>query len=559
MKKRIARSIIGFTLALTLTTYSAVVSDNDGSAFITKAEFDSLKNNFQSQIDGFNSNIDGKIDSAIAAYLTGIKISASNRRTSNTSFFTYPLKLYGKRIIKTTDLDGNNITQVVGVTPPTNTHYEPLFSPDYVAFGHMIHGKYGENSFGYYYHKPTRYINKFYDGTVSGSNVKVKGTYLPGSWTWTGFEVPDSFGAVGYVENKAWTDTNDGPMYWSMSLCYKPSGSSITCSSTEPYEGDLSGKMYSQFNVLKSTTDTNPHPISGAIGYRPYSFADYGKKVRQTDSAGVGGGSRAFYYGYCRGGTTPLSKTWSTNGYAYDTIDTLDELDIFSVSGVAGTNNTTDYQVPVALGSKIYITNFTDKINVHNTPTGRKDMQSRTKLNNYDLFQGFVDAGFDLESEMQTGSTHAWSNRSLLQSARLVYDVKFDNGYVLNNNNMTHMIPVLSLQDVENDIEDGSFVANIELDILAGAGTVKIAFAKASRNIQSVPADTDANFLTIIKANGVAQSKVTATCANGSNKFYIKGVEKDSIIYYKLFWDYSTAGATVSVKSKPVFEFSEKM
>ena len=50
------------------------MSDNDGSAFITKAEFDSLKNNFQSQIDQYNTSIDSKIDGAIASYLSGINI-----------------------------------------------------------------------------------------------------------------------------------------------------------------------------------------------------------------------------------------------------------------------------------------------------------------------------------------------------------------------------------------------------------------------------------------------------------------------------------------------------
>ena len=55
----------------------AIVGDNDGSAFITKAEFDSLKNNFQSQIDQYNTSIDSKIDGAIAAYLAGIHVAKS--------------------------------------------------------------------------------------------------------------------------------------------------------------------------------------------------------------------------------------------------------------------------------------------------------------------------------------------------------------------------------------------------------------------------------------------------------------------------------------------------
>ena len=64
-----------FTFLLSINSFAAVVSDNDGSAFITKSEFDSLKNNFQSQIDSYNANIDNKIDAAIASYLAGISVS----------------------------------------------------------------------------------------------------------------------------------------------------------------------------------------------------------------------------------------------------------------------------------------------------------------------------------------------------------------------------------------------------------------------------------------------------------------------------------------------------
>ena len=68
-----------FTLLLvvlmSIESIGAVVSDNDGSAFITKAEFDSLKNNFQSQIDQYNTSIDSKIDGSIGSYLAGISLS----------------------------------------------------------------------------------------------------------------------------------------------------------------------------------------------------------------------------------------------------------------------------------------------------------------------------------------------------------------------------------------------------------------------------------------------------------------------------------------------------
>ena len=68
-------------LSLCINNFAAVVSDNDGSAFITKAEFDSLKNDFQSNIDKYNTSIDAIIDEAISNYLSGIKISTIEEKT----------------------------------------------------------------------------------------------------------------------------------------------------------------------------------------------------------------------------------------------------------------------------------------------------------------------------------------------------------------------------------------------------------------------------------------------------------------------------------------------
>ena len=78
MKKsiRIVKRLLALFLVvlMSINTLGAIVSDNDGSAFIIKAEFDSLKNDFQKQIDQYNTSIDSKIDSAIANYLSGVKV-----------------------------------------------------------------------------------------------------------------------------------------------------------------------------------------------------------------------------------------------------------------------------------------------------------------------------------------------------------------------------------------------------------------------------------------------------------------------------------------------------
>ena len=65
---------------MSIEGFAAVVSDNDGAAFITKAEYDSLKNDFQNKIDGFNANIDNKLNDAVQSYLDGIKINNCRER-----------------------------------------------------------------------------------------------------------------------------------------------------------------------------------------------------------------------------------------------------------------------------------------------------------------------------------------------------------------------------------------------------------------------------------------------------------------------------------------------
>ena len=56
---------------LNINSYAAV-SANDGSAFVTKAEFDALVNTFNEQMDTYQSGLNSKIDGAIANYLAGL-------------------------------------------------------------------------------------------------------------------------------------------------------------------------------------------------------------------------------------------------------------------------------------------------------------------------------------------------------------------------------------------------------------------------------------------------------------------------------------------------------
>ena len=89
---RLIKRYIALILVLlfSIESFAAVVGDNDGAAFITKAEFDSMKNDFQSQLDRYNSSLDNKIDGAIASYLAGVRVGKTVEQ---------PLLLYGGRTL----------------------------------------------------------------------------------------------------------------------------------------------------------------------------------------------------------------------------------------------------------------------------------------------------------------------------------------------------------------------------------------------------------------------------------------------------------------------------
>ena len=81
LKQKLAWVLI---VLMSIESFSAVVSDNDGAAFITQAEFDSLKNDFQTILNDFNTGIDAKVADAIDTYVRGAKVGSKNTRFKET-------------------------------------------------------------------------------------------------------------------------------------------------------------------------------------------------------------------------------------------------------------------------------------------------------------------------------------------------------------------------------------------------------------------------------------------------------------------------------------------
>ena len=72
VKKLLALFLV---VLMSIESFAAIVSDNDGTSFVTKAEFEALKNDFNEQVNNYNRSIESKIDGAIASYLSGIKVT----------------------------------------------------------------------------------------------------------------------------------------------------------------------------------------------------------------------------------------------------------------------------------------------------------------------------------------------------------------------------------------------------------------------------------------------------------------------------------------------------
>ena len=143
------RLVALFLLVLmSINTFAAVVSDNDGPAFVTKAEFEVLKQELESNIDRYNTSLDTKIDGVIAGYVNGIKVSTkTNRRVLrggiwesvstkySSSDYTWRYK-YGSIRIQTTSLrTGPCYSQ----SQAYNCWYFNLPYPTYDENKHRIH------------------------------------------------------------------------------------------------------------------------------------------------------------------------------------------------------------------------------------------------------------------------------------------------------------------------------------------------------------------------------------------------------------------------------------
>ena len=225
--KIIKRLLALFLVVLmSINSFGAIVSENDGSAFVTKAEFDALKATFDSQIDKYNTSLDNKIDGAIASYLAGVRL---NNEPEN--YFTLLKQSLGTirflNSVKTTEsaITTNEILNV-------SRHY---YQTRYTGMTSIYPAAVGNASdlvtAGFYYTMSTALVVSGTASAFSDSNsstylfLKQKGDWsnyhpwnqwelgVEGSWTRTGTQTGLGTRVVRGTEDKQMATDGQGKVY----------------------------------------------------------------------------------------------------------------------------------------------------------------------------------------------------------------------------------------------------------------------------------------------------------------------------------------------------------
>ena len=179
IKRLIAIFII---ISMNVSSFAAVGA-NDGSAFVTKAEFDALVNTFNEQMDNYEDSIVSKVDGAIANYL------ASQSKESTYNLPNYYKSITDNYTLYWTALDSYMTTEEKP-TPQLDIDFEQVsrswqfsgkITPDDEKNDTLLYGEFdeGETNFIAKEYKKinpllTGYVRYFYGFFTSGTSTTYK-------------------------------------------------------------------------------------------------------------------------------------------------------------------------------------------------------------------------------------------------------------------------------------------------------------------------------------------------------------------------------------------------
>lgn len=510
IKKLITLIIIA---SLCFRTFSAVVSDNDGSAFITKSEFDSLKNNFQTQLNEYNISIDSKVDNAIATYLAGIRTTNEEEQALQTitSPFDYPIEIYMDNI-------------EFNVANYNNWVWNSCWKPDYDwNFTFQRSNIFAQASLTYSnFERENNKLNWFYDGKRSGDYFKISEQLnkyrikLSGSFNLmnTNKTSENNLSAAVFMDQTTKVSEES----------YKDSG--------YYYRSNIRNDYVYNFK-LKASINSNK-PIVEFVDCWGYT-------------SGPSLGNSTKYYQYVSGNTlwvglTNASSDWIT-GEIYSDTSKITKMFMYS---------STDNKVvsPVAYDKDIYITNK-DKQKQDVTVTASSQTYKDNSSAGYTYYiRHVVDPGWCLEPENYGSTSRNWYYKSLIDPKRIIYD------YILpiskksvTNHEMVKGIPLTELPSKNNGEEFRSVKISFDLtrtEAMKNAGVYpSIIFFKEPNAVYKISEVSGNKYYDIATKSTLEKTQKHYKLSDGENVLYItdknnkNNIDENIVLYYKVLWNTS--------------------
>lgn len=538
--KNINRALIFiFCILMCITNFAAVVSDNDGSAFITKAEFDSLKNEFQSQLNQYNSNIDGKIEGAIAGYLSGAKEDKEETMLSPKSLLTYPLKFQMKNKL----FDWGQWT-VNGATPYWAPNYSVYLWGRRSSCTMLIDKTFTSNV-----------INKtFYNGswqaTASGNKYKISGMMK---------NVVGTLNVNCCFYQLIWQYGNEAQITFGFTLdqsaaAVREEGGAITITRTlvRP-SGNTNINFYSGSSTYPLIVDSVwDWGGTSALTVQSETTANE-KYMNQIKTHGWG-----TYEGY-----TPDGTVFFDSSLKYDSCNYID-----FIMNQYDPNRTDSagkrILLPVAYNEHIYMTN---KNNF------KKDLQNATRINaqywdgsftpsytwdrrgeTYSTvwkFSNIITPGWTLEPQFSGYTSSGINKRSLMEPQNMVYDVTLP--YSKGKKEQTMTDGVVLTETIKN-----YSLMKIDLNIASETPSVKkylvMSLSPISQSdhtkIATEAAANPNKYLKISNNKNMTGSVYSYELSEGNNTIYISNIKKNNVITYKILWDKNNT-SYMNLKEEP--------
>ena len=518
--------IIFLIIVFSNNVFGAVVSDNDGSAFITKAEFDSLKNNFQSQIDQYNTSIDSKIDGAIASYLAGISVDTIKTYKMNIDEIKYPLQIIHHK---------KNIEEADDSTTTIRPQIQPLWAPSWIIMTSNI-----RNARRFY----TKFVvdsidnvGEFVAGTRDGNNFIATGTAKDFVKTDTFFFQLDGW----WNDVTPWNAETSAVMFGSYIILsdnngigYGPGGNNAWLDRGSYMLSDYSDNWsYNQFesnlNMTSMSADITKENWRSSLSFD----GDWSKFKTSTTHLWLGPNHTSSYHD--GGNSYTVGKAGYENKFTK----------IYN-------DNAGDSLAPVSYKDgtswKIYYTNKR-KNRLWYWWNNAKEWSAwafKQRAQNSEMERGtcaLLTRGYNLESELENTSRN-WYNKCLIKQNRINYNFTA-NEKTFRNHKMVNGTPIFYFDKKDSD-EYKEVTINFNMSTSYASNKKYIVFSTNPITLSSYSTDVDSdnNFIVIKKHNNTVYSTVKRKIelVNGSNTIEFAGeFEADTVLYYKVLWDITNA------------------